>query len=428
MSLRVFIAFILPFIFLWLSVNALNAQIPARQVLKVHQRAIVIDTHTDTPLEIIKGDYDPGIKHPSGSNQKVDFPRLLEGGVDAVFFALFTRQNERTRENYEHAYEMANRMLQTTLKTIQGNSRTVDVALSTEDIPKITADKKTAIFFGMENGFPLAKDLSRIQEFYNKGVRYITLCHSLNNDICDSSTDPEGSENNGLSDYGKEVVAEMNRLGMMVDVSHISDKAFYDVLAVTKAPVIASHSSVRALCGHPRNMSDDMIQALARNGGVIQICMLGAYLVPEDTTSINYLKMNELKNKYHNWQYRDEAEHKRASAEWDSVNKLYPPFLPKVADAVDHIDHVVKLVGVDYVGIGSDFDGGGELSDCRDIADFPAITAELLKRGYSRENISKIWGGNFLRVFGQVEKLSQTCSTSALNNDLNTQSNAKSSH
>jgi membrane dipeptidase len=197
----------------------------------------------------------------------------------------------------------------------------------------------------------------------------------------------------------------MNKLGMIIDVSHMSDAAFYDVVKLSKAPVMASHSSVRSLCNHPRNMNDEMIKALAKNGGVIQICILGDYIKEADTTSMNFLKRNELRLKYNNWQYDSDEQRKAAWAEWDKINKMYPEALPSIADAVEHIDYVVKLVGVDYVGIGSDFDGGGGLADCVDVADFPKITDELINRGYSEQDIHKIWGGNFMRVFEAVENL-----------------------
>jgi membrane dipeptidase len=380
-----------------------SAQNSAERTTQVHRNAYVIDTHTDTPMKLVNGNFNPAERHEAPES-RVDFPRLREGDVDAVFFGLFTAQRERIPDNYDQAYQLANKMLDSTIAVVNRNRKSVTLAAGTKDIIRISKHNKTAICLGMENGFPLAKDISRVKEFYVKGVRYITLCHSSNNDICDSSTDPKGAENNGLSIFGRDAVTEMNRLGMIVDVSHISDKSFYDVMALSKAPVIASHSSVRSLCDHPRNLSDDMIRALAKNGGVIQICILGAYIVPEDTTSDNYLKHKELRLKYNGFQYKNDDERKEAWNAWDSINTNYPPVLPTIAQAVDHIDYVVKLVGVDYVGIGSDFDGGGGLANCTSVADYPRITTELLKRGYSERDIDKIWGGNFLRVFGAVEK------------------------
>jgi membrane dipeptidase len=385
-----------------LSSDCLFAQ-DNKKLNKIHHEAYVIDTHTDAPMMLVESYFNMAERHKA-PDSRIDFPRLREGDVDAVFFGLFTAQRDRTPENYDKAYAMANRMIDSTNAAMRRNPGMVAFATSPGDITRISRQDKTAICFGMENGFPLGRDVTRVSEFYNKGVRYITLCHTSNNDICDSSTDPVGPENNGLSSFGREVVIEMNRLGMMVDVSHMSDKAFYDVLALTKAPVIASHSSARALCDHPRNMDDDMLRALAKNGGVIQICILGDYIVAEDTSTVNSHMHRELKAKYNNWKFTSDDERHRAWMAYDSIDKAYPPVLPTIAQAVDHIDHVVKVAGIDHVGIGSDFDGGGGLADCEDVAGYPKITAELLKRGYSQKDIDKIWGGNFLRVFRTVEE------------------------
>ncbi len=301
-------------------------------------------------------------------------------------------------------YALANRILDSIYVEVDRNKEISGLAFAPDDVVRFKKEGKRAIYIGMENGYPIGTDLSRVEHFYNRGVRYITLCHTSNNDICDSSTDKKGPDHNGLSDFGKEVVKKMNELGMIIDVSHISDKSFYDVIELSDAPVIASHSSVRAICDHPRNMTDDMIKKLAEKGGVIQICLLGNYIKKADTTSMNYIKKQELREKYNNFDFKNEAERDSAWAEWRRINKEYPQKLPTIADAVDHIDHVVKLVGVDYVGIGSDFDGGGGLADCKDVSDYPKITEELLRRGYSEEDIAKIWGGNFLRVFREIEK------------------------
>ena len=397
-----FFCFVLTCLFFLASAECLFAQ-NQNSVKKIHHKAYVIDTHTDAPMMLVEYDFNMAERHEA-PDSRIDFPRLREGDVDAVFFGLFTSQRERTPENYERAYRLANQMIDSTYAAVNRNPLMVAMATSPGDIIRISGQNKTAICLGMENGFPLAKDVARVSEFYKKGVRYITLCHTASNDICDSSTDPLGSESNGLSSLGKEVVVEMNRLGMIVDVSHISDKAFYDVLSLSKAPVIASHSSARALCDHPRNMSDDMLRALAINGGVIQICILGDYIVAADTSTVNYQKHKELKAKYNNWKFTNDEERHRAWMAYDSIDKNYPPLLPTISQAVDHIDHVVKVAGIDHVGIGSDFDGGGGLADCVDVADYPKITAELLKRGYSEKDIDKIWGGNFLRVFRAVEK------------------------
>ena len=371
---------------------------------RVHNSITTIDTHCDTPMKFVNNGFDISVSHEAPES-RVDIPRMEEGGLDAIFFAIFTSQKARNNETYKETYDLANQMIDSTIVSLEHNKSTTGLATSVKDLQKLEAENKRAIFLGMENGFPIAKDINRVKEFYDKGVRYLTLCHTSNNDICDSSTDPKGAEHHGVSKFGKEVIKEMNKLGMIIDVSHISDTAFYDVMKYSKAPVVASHSSVRSVCDHPRNMSDDMIKLLAKNDGVIQICILGDYIKSPDTTSIHYTMMQELKKKYNNWQYKNDEERKQAWAEWDEINQNYPPVLPTIADAVDHIDYVVNLVGVDHVGIGSDFDGGGGLADCTNVADFPKITLELLRRGYSENDIAKIWGGNFLRVFKAVEKL-----------------------
>jgi membrane dipeptidase len=243
------------------------------------------------------------------------------------------------------------------------------------------------------------------------GARYITLAHTKNNDICDSSTDPLGPENNGLTAFGAQVVKEMNRLGMIVDVSHVSDKSFYDVLKVTKAPVIASHSSCRALCGSPRNISDDMLLALKENGGVVQICILTSYLkTPEPNPEMD-ARIKELKEKYGEYSALTDDVKKIVRKEFSDIKSKYEK-LATVKDIVDHIDHVVQVIGIDYVGIGSDFDGGGGVEGCRTVAEMKNITIEMLRRGYTKNDIKKIWGGNFMRVFRKVEGVAEKNTTS----------------
>lgn len=375
-----------------------------KSVMKIHNKAITVDTHCDTPMALLEDDFDVAVRNKAPKS-RVDFPRMKEGGLDAMFFAAFTGQRERTPENIRTAYETATRMIEKTYEVCAKNSDMAEVATEPDDIIKISSEGKRAIYIGMENGFPIGTDINRVEEFYKKGVRYITLCHSSNNDICDSSTDKKGAEHNGLSEFGKEVVEEMNRLGMMVDVSHISDKSFYDVIKLSSAPVIASHSSVRSIAHHPRNMTDDMIRALAKKGGVIQICMLDDYIKDPDTTTIRYQKEQELRKVFSSeiWETMSDEEKAKIRTEWRSLDEKYPKQLPTVSDFVDHIDYVKSLVGIDFVGIGSDFDGGGGIADCVDVSEFPGITEEMMARGYTSEEISKVWGGNFFRVFKAVK-------------------------
>ncbi|MDP2161778.1 MAG: membrane dipeptidase, partial [Flavobacterium sp.] len=247
----------------------------------------------------------------------------------------------------------------------------------------------------------LGGDLNNVEIFYNRGVRYITLCHTKNNDLCDSSTDT--IEHNGVSEFGIKVVEEMNRLGMLIDVSHISDKAFYDVIEQSKTPVIASHSSSRAICNSPRNMTDDMLLKLSENGGVAQVCILSSYLKETPRNPKADSMLVALRQKYNNYESLSDELQKEAGREWRSINKLFPQELATVQDVVDNIDHIVKIAGIDHVGIGTDFDGGGGVEGCFDTSELPNITIELVRRGYTEEEIFKIWGGNFLRVMRENE-------------------------
>lgn len=377
---------------------------PDKNLMKIHNRILTVDTHCDTPMAMLDDKFDIG-KRNTPPQSRVDFPRMKEGGLDAIFFAAFTGQRERTPENTENAYKLANQMIDATYEACKKYGDLAEVATKSADAMRIQKSDKRAIYIGMENGFPLGTDIKRVKEFYDRGVRYITLCHSSNNEICDSSTDRKGAEHGGLSKFGEEVVKEMNKYGMLVDVSHISDQSFYDVIKLSKAPVIASHSSVRSIAHHKRNMTDDMIKALAKNGGVIQICLLDDYIKDPDTTTVRYQKEKEL-NRIYDLKYDSmtDEEKKELRTQWRSLSEKYPTVLPTVSDCVDHIDYVKNLVGIDYVGIGSDFDGGGGVDGCADVSEFPNITAEMLKRGYTEEEIRKVWGGNFFRVFAEVEK------------------------
>jgi membrane dipeptidase len=392
-------------VYLFSTAFALKAEEPEKQVMEIHQKAWTVDTHCDTPMALLNQEFDIG-KRNEPPKSRVDFVRMKEGGLDAIFFAAFTGQRERTPENTEVAWKKAHQMIDATYEVCQKYGELAEVATSSADAARIEAAGKRAVYIGLENGFPLGTDLSRVKAFYDRGVRYITLCHSQNNDICDSSTDRKGPEHNGLSPFGKKVVKEMNQRGMLIDVSHISDKSFFDVVKLSKAPVIASHSSVRAIARHPRNLSDDMIRALAENGGVIQICLLDDYVKDPDSTTVHFQKMKELLEIYDTRFESMNEEEKQAFRElWWETERKYQKKLPTVKDLVDHIDHVKKLVGIDFVGIGSDFDGGGGLADCQDVSQFPNITREMLQRGYTEEEIVKVWGGNFLRAFQKAEEL-----------------------
>jgi membrane dipeptidase len=332
---------------------------------------------------------------------------MKEGGLHAEFFAVFTGQGPRNDTAYNNVHQKALEIFNAIHKNVEKNSSMAGIALSPDDAYKLKKEGKIAAFIGVENGYPVGKDLTRIRQYYDLGARYMTLSHSKNNDICDSSTDPDGAENDGLSLFGTRVVEEMNKLGMMVDISHISDKSFYDVLKLTKTPVIASHSSCRALCGSPRNLSDDMLLALKENGGVIQICILGNYLKTPEPNPEMEQKLKELGAKYGDYNGLADSVKKLMRAEYRNIRKTYEK-PATVKDVVDHIDHVVQVIGIDYVGIGTDFDGGGGVEGCRTASEMKNITVELLRRGYSKSEIAKIWGENIMRVMQKAEDYAKT--------------------
>ncbi len=379
------------------------------QADKIHSEIVSIDTHTDTPLNFLDEGFDIGKwNNYEETRSRVDFPRMKAGRLDASFMAVFIGQGPRTEEGHQKAKERALEIFNALHEKVNLYPEQAEIGLKEADVYQIKKKGKSTVYIGVENGYPIGHDLGMIQEFYDLGARYITLSHTKNNDICDSSTDKNGPEYNGLSPFGEEVVKEMNRIGMIIDVSHISDSAYFDVLKLTTKPIIASHSSVRTICDNPRNFSDEMLYALKENGGVIQICILSDYV----KTPLPYPERDSafqaLRTKYNHFEGLTEEQYQEAVKEWRTTDKMYPKELATVADVVDHIDYVVKTIGIDYVGIGTDFDGGGGVNGCMDASEMKNITIELLKRGYTKKEIKKIWGENFLRVFREVEKVANT--------------------
>ena len=373
------------------------------EAMKIHEEIFTIDTHIDTPMLMVNEGWNIAEDHSleDGSRSCVDLPRMKKGGLDAAFFAVFVAQQERTPENYRHAQEEAANMVNALNIMCEKNPSVIRFAYTPEQAFSNKQDKYLTAFMGLENGFPVAMDISNIKKYYDMGIRYITLCHTKNNDICDSSNDK--TEHGGLSEFGKKVVKKMNELGMIIDVSHISDKSFFDVIELSTAPVVASHSSVRAVCDHPRNMTDEMLLKLKEKGGVVQMCILDDYVKTPPENKERDEEYASLEKKYGKWsEIKDRAIIEKYMADWSAIKAGYPGDMATVKDFVDHIDHAVNLIGIDFVGIGTDFDGGGGLRDCRDASELPNITAELLRRGYSKDDLRKIWGGNFMRVFKQI--------------------------
>ncbi|HNR42176.1 MAG TPA: dipeptidase [Bacteroidales bacterium] len=364
------------------------------KAVRIHRKILSIDTHCDTPMEMMRTGYDLGLRNEKGC---VDFPRMREGSLDGEFFAVFIPQGHRNDSMSNVVHLNALEIFKRIHENVEKNSDMAGLAVTADDAFRLKKKGRLSAFIGLENGYPIGNDISRISQYYDLGARYITLCHTRNNDICDSSTDPAGPEHNGLSDLGKQVVREMNRQGMMVDVSHISDKAFYDVLQISTAPVIASHSCCRALCESPRNLTDDMLLALKANGGVVQICLLSGYVKTPAPNPEFEEKLKELRNTFGEYEKLSDEKKELMFNEYVKIKEKYEK-LATVRDVVDHIDHVVQVAGIDFVGIGTDFDGGGSVEGCKSAAEMRNITIELLRRGYSKADISKIWGGNIMRV------------------------------
>ncbi len=374
----------------------------------LHARILSVDTHCDTPMMMSRGTWDIGQRHEPGKpgSGLIDLPRMKEGCLDALFFGAFVGQGELSPQAYAKAKERADAMIAAVDAMCLKYPGLVEKATTPADAYRIKATGKRIAFIGMENGYPIGTDLGLIEAYAKKGVRYITLCHSADNQICDSGTDRRAPEDKGLSEFGRKVVAECNRWGIMVDVSHMSDKSFFDVLQASQAPIFASHSCCRALCDNPRNLTDDMIKALARKGGVLQMCFLSGYLKAPKPNPEREKALKELETKYGPRRslqsVQDEALRAKAIQEYQAVTLKYPEERASVKDIVDHIEHIIKLVGVDYVGIGTDFDGGGGVSDCADVSQMYRVTMELLRRGYGEKEIGKIWGGNICRVLQKV--------------------------
>jgi len=384
-----------------------EAQLIAR-ALEIHDRVLTVDTHADTPLRMIEPGFDMAERHdPNETGSKVDYPRMKEGGLDAIFFATFVAQDIRDDDGNSRAKALCLQMIDSVVASTEKNADVVGLALNPEDAYALEKEGKRAIYIGIENGYPIGSDVSNVELYYNKGVRYITLVHSSNNDIADSATDSDGPEHGGISELGAQVVSEMNRLGIMVDVSHGNDSAFYDAIALSKAPIIASHSNARAVTDHKRNMTDEMLKLMAENGGVVQLTMLSSYLRdipdnPKRDSAVAALREGMPPASELTVEERDafrEAMH--------NIDEMYPNPSANVTHVVDHIDHIVKIAGIDHVGIGCDFDGGGGIDGIFDASEVMNITIELVKRGYTEEQITKIWGGNLMRVFNEVQAVAK---------------------
>ncbi len=384
------------------------------KALAIHDRVLTLDTHADTPLRMIQPGFDMSERHdPKETGSKVDYPRMIEGGLDAIFFAAFVAQDIRDDDGHGRAKNLCLQMIDSIVASTERNADVVGLALNPEDAYALEDEGKRAIYIGIENGYPIGNDVSNVSLYFDRGVRYITLVHSSNNDLADSATDPEGPEHGGISPLGVEVVEEMNRLGIMVDVSHGNDSVFYDAIAVSKAPIIASHSNARAVTNHERNMTDEMLKAMAANGGVVQLTMLADYLREAPPNPQRDSAMAVFRASMKSFSEMTPEVHKAARQARQEINEKYPAPPATVEHVADHIDHIVKVAGIDHVGIGCDFDGGGGIEGIFDASEVMNITIELVERGYTEEQIEKIWSGNLIRVFKEVQAVAEKMQSEA---------------
>ncbi|WP_313111831.1 dipeptidase [Aequorivita sediminis] len=402
-----------------------TAETVLEKAKRIHDNVITIDTHVDFDVRNFTAEKNYTQELPV----QVDLPKMAKGGLDAVFLIVYTGQGDLTTEGYKKAYENADAKFNAIhrLATDYASDQ-IKLATTADDVRRIATSGKKVALIGIENGYPMGEDISKLQEFYDRGARYLSLAHNGHNQLADSNTGEEDNVwlyKNNLSELGKEAVAELNRLGIMIDVSHPSTGSNKETLALTKAPVIASHSSARALNDVSRNLWDDELLAIKENGGVVQAVAFASYINSKkdsihkaaSQTILDEIA-SEMDLKILSWPEYRELNKDEAEAYLDKYRKLQATAKPRiekevnpiappvdVKDFVDHIDYMVKLLGVDHVGISSDFDGGGGIFGWRDASETLNVTLELVKRGYSEEDIAKLWGENLLRVMEEVEKV-----------------------
>ncbi|MGH9539417.1 MAG: dipeptidase [Terriglobales bacterium] len=387
----------------------LSAQTVSPRARAIHDSAIVVDTHADTPQRFLYEGFDIGSTESKDVGH-ISLEKARAGNLGAEFFSIWADPETTSGHFAKATFDMIDSVYE---QAARHPSRMM-MAFSVEDIERAHQQKKLAALMGIEGGHSIENDIHLLRDYYRLGVRYMTLSWSNTNEWADSSgdiDDPKIVHHNGLTDFGKQAVLEMNRLGMMVDISHVADKTFFDAIATSKAPVIASHSSARALTNHPRNMTDEMLQAVAKNGGVVQANFYSAFI--DD----NYRKAAEAQKKDAEAAVEARIAELKAAGKTvtyldkDQIEREWAARIPRPAlkSLIDHIDHMAKVAGVDHVGLGSDFDGvsGATPEGIDSAADLPKITQALLDRGYSAEDIHKILGGNLLRVFRQVEAVSR---------------------
>ena len=385
----------------------------------IHDHVIAIDTHDDISVDFATEKDDPG---NNDNPRQVTLQKMKAGGLDAGFFIVYVGQGERTAEGNISAYNQAIKKFEAIHRMAETMyPDRIEIAYTADDVTRIHKSGKLVACIGIENGWPIGRDLGKLKEFHDRGGRYITLSHNGHNDICDSANPADGepeAEHNGVSEFGKQVIAEMNRLGIMVDVSHISKKSALDAIRLSQAPVIASHSGAAAVNKNPRNMDDETLLALKKNGGVVQCVALGSFVKTQPVPPERQQALAALRKELglpdgrggmggmrRAMQALSEEQRSAFRDQMRAIDQKHPMPPVTVGDFVDHIDHAVKLIGIDHVGISSDFDGGGGVQGWNNASETFNVTLELVRRGYTEEEIAKLWGLNLLRAWKNVERV-----------------------
>ncbi len=398
--------------------TAQNTQKPSETTVgqraqKIHDSALIIDTHADTPQRFLDEGFDIGSTDPNDIGH-ISLDKARRGNLGAEFFSIWVEPETNQGHFAKHTFDLIDAVYEQAGR----HPDRMMMAFSTADIERAHREHKLAALMGIEGGHSIEADIHLLHDYYRLGVRYMTLSWSNTNEWADSSgdiNDPKIQHHNGLTDFGKQVVLEMNRLGMMVDISHVADKTFWDAIATTKAPVIASHSSARALVDAPRNLTDDMLKAVAKNGGVVQVNFFNGF-IDENFRKAEEAQRPDQEAARQKYIAQMKSEGKEVNyIELDRIEREFIAKIPRppLKSLIDHIDHIAKIAGVDHVGLGSDFDGvsGATPQGIDSAADLPKITQALLNRGYNAEDIHKILGGNLMRVFREVERVSRELQT-----------------
>ncbi|MBT8268438.1 MAG: dipeptidase [Bacteroidia bacterium] len=414
------------------SSNSMTEEELMAKAKAIHERVIAIDTHCDINVQ----NFTDSINYTQDLDVQVNLPKMDEGGLDVPWFIVFTGQDSLNEAGYAKAYENAMAKFDAIHRLVNDYAPDkLELARTSEDVRNIIAEGKKAVMIGIENGYPVGTDISNVKKFYDLGGRYMSLAHNGHSQLSDSNTGEENDEwlHNGLSDLGKEVIAEMNKYGMLVDISHPSKEAIRQMIELSKAPVIASHSSARALCDHSRNLDDEQLGWVKENGGVVQTVAFEAY-VNKEKSDTRTARMREIQatiadsmgvrwfNSFKEFRESDLSSEERA--QWfESYTKISNksremaetiegfPERVTVSDFVDHIDYLVEKIGLEHVGISSDFDGGGGIEGWQDASETMNVTVELVRRGYNEKEIADLWGGNLLRVLDEAQAVAKELQT-----------------